>query len=203
MSEKKNNKKTIVAVAVLLVLVVGAIIAWYVLKPAPRDRHPEVTPAPAAVETPKEERREDPEAETPEKPEDVNKDELPEGELQAETQDPEVPEEAKTEEQGTSPAEEDLVSIVVEVTHGDGSIREFSITTAGQTLREALEQEDLIEGSDSQYGLYVTAVDGEEADSDQQQWWCFSLNGVELMTGVDSTFIADGDHYEIVLKTGW
>ena len=53
------------------------------------------------------------------------------------------------------------------------------------------------------YGLYVTKVDGEEADESQQQWWCFSKDGEDLMTGVDDTMIADGDHYDITLKTGW
>ena len=33
--------------------------------------------------------------------------------------------------------------------------------------------------------------------------WCFTKAGEMLMTGVDTTPIADGDHYEIELKTGW
>lgn len=133
----KNNKKTIVAVAVLLVLVIGAIIAFFALRPAQRDR------------------------------------------------------------------DADLITIGVAVTHGDGTVKEFSISTEALNLRKALEQENLIAGDESEYGLFVKTVDGETADESQQQWWCFTRDGETLMTGVDSTEIVDGDHYEIVLTTGW
>ena len=72
-----------------------------------------------------------------------------------------------------------------------------------ENLRGALEQESLIAGSESDYGLYVVTVDGETADEAQQQWWCFTKSGEMLMTGVDDTMIADGDAYEITLTTGW
>ena len=90
------------------------------------------------------------------------------------------------------------------VVHGDGSQKEFVIATDEVTLRAALEQEKLIEGTESEWGLYVLTVDGETADEAQQQWWCFNDGaGNMLETGVDATMIQDGDSYEIVLKTGW
>lgn len=93
--------------------------------------------------------------------------------------------------------------IDVEVVHADGSTKDFTIDTDSESLRGALEQEKLIEGEESSYGLYVTAVDGESADDSQQQWWCFTKGGEMLPTGVDDTMIQDGDHYEITFTTGW
>ena len=93
--------------------------------------------------------------------------------------------------------------LVVTVVHGDGTSRDFSIATDAEYLRGALEEQKLVEGTESEYGLYVTAVDGETADESLQQWWCFSKDGVMLATGVDTAPIADGEHYEITLTTGW
>ena len=100
-------------------------------------------------------------------------------------------------------AQEGGKALVVTVVHGDESSKDFSFTTDAENLRSALEEQELIEGTESEYGLYVTKVDGEEADESLQQWWCFSKDGEDLMTGVDDTMIADGDHYDITLKTGW
>lgn len=100
-------------------------------------------------------------------------------------------------------AQEGGKALVVTVVHGDESSKDFSFTTDAENLRTALEEQKLIEGTESEYGLYVTKVDGEEADESQQQWWCFSKDGEDLMTGVDDTMIADGDHYDVTLKTGW
>ena len=91
-----------------------------------------------------------------------------------------------------------LVSVVVDTETSD-----FVIETDAEFLRGALEQEGLVEGTESEYGLYVTTVNGITADESQQQWWCFTLGAGTLETGVDSTPIADGEHYEITLTTGW
>ena len=78
-----------------------------------------------------------------------------------------------------------------------------SITTAAEYLRGALEEEDLIAGEESQYGLFVKTVNGVTVDDAKQQWWCFTKGGEDLFTGVDTTPIADGDKFEITLKTGY
>ena len=100
-------------------------------------------------------------------------------------------------------AQEGGKALEVTVVHGDESSKDFSFSTDAENLRTALEEQKLIEGTESEYGLFVTTVDGETADDAQQQWWCFSKDGEDLMTGVDDTMIADGEHYEITLKTGW
>lgn len=95
-------------------------------------------------------------------------------------------------------------TIEVSIVHGDGSQKDFMIETDEEYLRGALEQEKLIEGDEGEYGLFITAVDGEEADSDAQQWWCINDGeGAMLPTSVDDTAINDGDSYELILKTGW
>lgn len=95
-------------------------------------------------------------------------------------------------------------TISVTVIHGDGSQKDFSIGTNEEFLRGALEQEKLVEGDESEYGLFITSVDGEAADSAAEQWWCIcDGDGTMLMTGVDTTPINDGDVYQIILKTGY
>ena len=94
-------------------------------------------------------------------------------------------------------------SIVFTVVHGDESTREISIRTDAENLRGALEQESLIAGDESEYGLFVKTVDGETANDEDQEWWCFTKGGEMLMTGVDDTMIADGESYEATLTVGW
>lgn len=78
----------------------------------------------------------------------------------------------------------------------------FAIHTDAEFLRGALEQEKLIEGTESQYGLFVTTVDGVTVDESLRQWWCLNDGeGNMLDTGVDSTPIADGDAFQFVLST--
>lgn len=94
-------------------------------------------------------------------------------------------------------------AITVEIVFADESTKTAEIQTDAEYLRQALEEENLIEGKESASGLYVLTVDGVTADESIQQWWCFTKDGEELYTGVDSTPIEDGDHFEITLKTGY
>lgn len=93
--------------------------------------------------------------------------------------------------------------IVAKVILTDGTSESFEIKTDAEFLREALEDEKLISGTESEYGLYVTTVNGITADESKQEWWNFTLDGESLMTGVDATPINDGDHYEITLTVGY
>lgn len=89
-------------------------------------------------------------------------------------------------------------TITVTVTDNEGKDTVFTITTTAPNLREALEQENLIEGEESSYGLYVKVVNGLRADYDLDgAYWSFYKDGELLMTGVDDTVIADGDNYQI------
>lgn len=94
--------------------------------------------------------------------------------------------------------------ITLQVVHGDGTEKEFLIPTYARYLGEALlSQEGLLEGEQGAYGLYIRAVDGEWDDESQQKWWCLTKDGESVMTGVDLTPIADAEHYELTLMTGY
>ena len=95
------------------------------------------------------------------------------------------------------------MTITVQVVLLEGEPSDFTIQTDEEYLRGALESIDLIEGSESEYGLFVTTVNGVTVDDSKQQWWCFTQDGEMLMTGVDTTPIADGDHFEITLTEGY
>lgn len=94
-------------------------------------------------------------------------------------------------------------AIGVTVVYADATTDEFSFSTDAEFLRQALEEQKLVEGEESQYGLYVKTVNGVTADEAKEEWWCFTKDGEDVMTGVDSTPVADGDHFEITLKTGY
>ena len=72
-----------------------------------------------------------------------------------------------------------------------------------RTKKCALQDAGLIEGEESEYGLFVTEVDGIEADSANQEWWCLTINGEMASTGVDSTPVEDGGKYEFTLTVGY
>lgn len=61
----------------------------------------------------------------------------------------------------------------------------------------------MINGKDSDYGFFITEVNTRTADDTKQEWWCITKDGADVNTGVDQTPIADGDHYELTLKTGY
>ncbi len=94
-------------------------------------------------------------------------------------------------------------TISFSVVHGDGSTKQFTLNTDAEFLRGALDAEKLIVGTEEQYGLYIHTADGETADEAKQQWWCLTKSGEQVNTGADATPIADGDSYELTLKTGW
>lgn len=96
------------------------------------------------------------------------------------------------------------VEITVYVTDDKGETAEYVITTEATTLRGALEQENLIQGDESEYGLYVKTVNGVTADydTDGAYWAFYDGNDQYLMTSVDGTSIADKDVFKIIYTKG-
>jgi hypothetical protein len=94
-------------------------------------------------------------------------------------------------------------TIVAQILTPDGKTSQWEITTKAQFLGQALLEEDLVAGVINKHGLYVTTVNGLEADEEKHEWWCFSCNGKILKTTVDNTPIKDGDCFEITLTKGW
>ena len=79
----------------------------------------------------------------------------------------------------------------------------FTLKTDAENLGAALvEDKDIgVTGEDSDYGIFITTVDGEAASNEEQTFWSISKDGVDLEVGADSQPIADGEHYELTLKT--
>lgn len=100
---------------------------------------------------------------------------------------------------GTEGAKEIQVLVVFE----EDNEKRFDIQTEAAYLGEALKEQALIEGEDGPYGMFITTVDGIEADAGQQQWWCITKAGERVDTGVDETPITDGEQFEITLTTGY
>lgn len=106
-------------------------------------------------------------------------------------------------EEDASQADAETKEITLKVVHGDGSEKEFPVSTTAETLGEALEAEGLIAGEESSYGLFVTTVDGETVDEGNQEWWCLTKGGGMVTTGVDSTEVSDGAVYELTFTVGY
>ncbi len=110
------------------------------------------------------------------------------------------------ENESLEPAEsenEELITITVKVKGSDGVVTDFVISTAEEFLRGALEQEGLVEGDESEFGLYVKVVNGERADYDADKaYWSFYKGDEYLMTGIDMTPISDGDVFRIEYTKG-
>ena len=89
------------------------------------------------------------------------------------------------------------------VTDLEGNEKTFNVTTEKATVGEALLDEGLIQGENSEFGLYVTTVDGISADWDKDQtYWAFYIDGEYAMTGVDATEVTEGATYSFVLTKG-
>ncbi len=94
-------------------------------------------------------------------------------------------------------------TVTVDVTHQNGQTNTFTIETDALYLGEAMKQEELLDGTDGQFGLYVLTVDGETVDENDQEWWGYTKSGEMVNYGVDTCPIEDGDHYEFTFNVGW
>lgn len=101
-----------------------------------------------------------------------------------------------------TPASENKASgkeFTVKVTDLDGNESTFTYASDKASVGEALLAEGLIEGEDSEYGLYVTTVNGITLDWDKdQKYWAFYVDGEYALTGVDNTEITAGATYSFV-----
>lgn len=90
-----------------------------------------------------------------------------------------------------------------EVIDKDENVTKFRVATDKTTVGEALLDVGLIEGEDSQYGLYVKKVNGIEADYDKDgTYWAFYVDGEMAQSGVDTTDIEDGKTYSFKVTKG-
>lgn len=91
---------------------------------------------------------------------------------------------------------ETTIDVVVEA--GEKSIV-VTINTDAKNLEDAITGVDLVQGDQSEYGLFIKVVNGITADYDvDQSYWSINKNGEYMMSGAKDTEIADGDKYELV-----
>ena len=89
-------------------------------------------------------------------------------------------------------------TVQVEVKVAEQSVT-FTLHTDKTYLGEALLEHDLIVGKQGNPGFYIDQVNGITADYGvDQSYWALYKNGEYGMSGVDTTEIADGEHYELV-----
>lgn len=82
------------------------------------------------------------------------------------------------------------------VVDADGKETAFDVHTDETTVGAALLALGLIDGDDSEYGLYVKTVNGLTVDYDKDgKYWAFYVDGEYAATGVDSTDITAGSTY--------
>ncbi len=82
------------------------------------------------------------------------------------------------------------------VKDAEGKETVFERKSSLKYLGDALLAEQLIEGEDGQYGLYVKKVNGILADFDvNQAYWKLIVDGKESMVGVSAVEITEGGVY--------
>lgn len=87
------------------------------------------------------------------------------------------------------------------VTDLDGNTATVTVNTDAETVGAALLDLKMIDGDDSDWGLYVMTVNGVTADYNADgHYWAFYVDGEYAMTGVDSTEITDGAVYSFIVE---
>lgn len=87
------------------------------------------------------------------------------------------------------------------VVDADGKEVEFEVHTDKEMVGEALQELNLIEGEEGDYGLYVKTVNGITVDYDTDgKYWAFYINDEYAMTGVDVTPIAKDESYSFKVE---
>lgn len=97
------------------------------------------------------------------------------------------------------PANDSKKHVTIEIYHLDGSTKTVRLFSNKEYLREAIDEEDeeLITGTEQEFGLLIETVDGVMADTASGlEFWRFTRNGMEVSTSIDTTVIEDGDKYE-------
>lgn len=94
-------------------------------------------------------------------------------------------------------------TITVTVVHKDQTEKTFTYHTDEAYLAPVLLAEGLVEGSEGQYGLTISKVDGEIADWNVDQgWWQIFIGEESATLGASSIPVHDGDTFKLVYTIG-
>lgn len=89
-------------------------------------------------------------------------------------------------------------TVKVEVS-AEGKSVTLTVHSDKDNLADILTDNGLVEGDESEFGLYIKKVIGITADYDiDQSFWGLYKDGEMTATGASGITIADGDHYELV-----
>lgn len=92
-------------------------------------------------------------------------------------------------------------TITVSVTHKDGTVKDFEYHTDAEYLAEVLLAEELVTGSESEYGLTIESVDGETADWNDGVFWAIYIGDESATTGASGIVVEDGGVYKLVYES--
>jgi len=105
-----------------------------------------------------------------------------------------------------SKAQEPAKAYTVTVVGKDGASKDYTGRTDADYLRALMDElkaqgDFSYEGNDSDYGLYITAINGVTADYDADgAYWSIYVNGEYGQYGADSQPVNDGDSFKFVYE---
>lgn len=92
-------------------------------------------------------------------------------------------------------------TVTIEVVDDQGASTSYELHTDAEYLRQAMEEADglTFEGTESEYGMMVSTVNGVTADfSENGSYWAFYSGDDYCEYGIDTQPINDGGTYRIV-----
>lgn len=102
-----------------------------------------------------------------------------------------------------SKEDEKKYTITVIVVNDKAEEKTFTVKTDRENLADALLDEKLVSGSDSEWGLVIDTVDGLRADySVDQSWWALYDDDKMSEVGASSLQLKDGGVYKLVYTVG-
>ena len=94
-------------------------------------------------------------------------------------------------------------AVTIEVVDNNGESTVYEVNTDAEYLSEVFDEVEglTVEGDESEYGLYITTVNGVVADYNTDgAYWSIYVNGEYGSYGADSQPVTDGDAYSLVYE---
>lgn len=93
---------------------------------------------------------------------------------------------------------EGVLAVKIEVT-ADNKTVTLTVKTDETNLEKILTANSLVEGDESEFGLYIKSVNGIRADYDlDHAYWAIQKDGAPTPTGANGITVADGETYALV-----